>query len=138
MLKKPYYYFWEKQHFLNKKTASNEEQKSFWEFRNTQEHFKPENYLKEKEDYHEIWDYLLKELDLKGKIVYDYGCGGGVWSKRLRDKGAYVIGVDYARSNQELCNEFIHADIKQFRASKKADLINCCRVLIHMTHFEQE
>lgn len=37
---------------------------------------------------------LLKAIDLKGKRIVDLGCGGGVISRRLRDRGAEVDAVD--------------------------------------------
>lgn len=37
---------------------------------------------------------ILKDIDLKDKRVLDLGCGGGVLSRKLRDRGADIDAVD--------------------------------------------
>jgi SAM-dependent methyltransferase len=44
----------------------------------------------------EIIDWLDRELNLEGKRVCDLGCGPGLYSLRLAQRGADVIGVDFS------------------------------------------
>lgn len=49
---------------------------------------------------HSIVEELLG--DARGKRILDYGCGSGKFSRRLRDLGALVIGVDTSPTAIEL------------------------------------
>jgi SAM-dependent methyltransferase len=44
----------------------------------------------------EIVDWLDGELSLAGKRICDLGCGPGLYSKRLAQRGADVTGVDFS------------------------------------------
>lgn len=44
----------------------------------------------------EIVNWLDRELNLEGKRVCDLGCGPGLYSLRLAQRGADVIGVDFS------------------------------------------
>lgn len=39
-------------------------------------------------------NYIDKAVSLKGKIVLDVGCGGGILSESMAEKGAKVTGID--------------------------------------------
>jgi ubiquinone/menaquinone biosynthesis C-methylase UbiE len=46
----------------------------------------------------EIWIATIKSLvDAAGKNAADIGCGGGIYSRALREIGAYVTGVDFSK-----------------------------------------
>lgn len=44
----------------------------------------------------EIVDWLDRELHLEGKRVCDLGCGPGLYSLRMAERGANVTGVDFS------------------------------------------
>lgn len=52
---------------------------------------------------HSIVEELLG--DVQGKRILDYGCGSGKFSRRLRDRGAFVIGVDTSLTAIELARQ---------------------------------
>jgi SAM-dependent methyltransferase len=41
-----------------------------------------------------LWAPVWRAIDLRGKTVLDYGCGGGDFSHLLAQMGAKVVGVD--------------------------------------------
>jgi SAM-dependent methyltransferase len=47
-----------------------------------------------KDDDGVLWGPVWKALDLRGKVVLDYGCGSGGFSVRLAARGARVYGND--------------------------------------------
>jgi SAM-dependent methyltransferase len=48
----------------------------------------------EKSDRGRVWSTFWERTDLTGKIVLDYGCGNGDFSKILAERGALVYGID--------------------------------------------
>lgn len=46
-----------------------------------------------------IFNYFLKDVDLKNKIILDAGCGLGLISEKLLEKKAKVYGIDYSLNN---------------------------------------
>ncbi|MBI2101772.1 methyltransferase domain-containing protein [Candidatus Woesearchaeota archaeon] len=135
---KSFYYKWK--HILLRFfniTLNNKAQHNYWKHMNTTQYMKKENYCKDYHTHYKLWDDLMENVSLKGLFGYDYGCGGGIFSKRLSDKGAKVIGVDYA-ANKNYEYPFISEDITKFIVKKKADFVNCCRVLSHIEHRNQD
>jgi 2-polyprenyl-3-methyl-5-hydroxy-6-metoxy-1,4-benzoquinol methylase len=65
--------------------------------------------------------------------IADFGCGPGLYSKRLAERGAKVTGVDFSENSLGYANEvaeqeglsidYIHANYLEFETSKKFDLI---------------
>ena len=45
-----------------------------------------------------IVDWLDQELHLEGKRICDLGCGPGLYSLRMAERGANVIGVDFSQT----------------------------------------
>lgn len=48
---------------------------------------------------------LLQDRDLTGKRILDLGCGGGVLSRQLRDRGAEVDAVDISSNALKILSE---------------------------------
>jgi len=65
--------------------------------------------------------------------IADFGCGPGLYSKRLAERGAKVAGIDFSENSLRYANEvaeqeglsidYIHANYLEFETSKKFDLI---------------
>ena len=65
--------------------------------------------------------------------IADFGCGPGLYSKRLAEQGAKVTGIDFSENSLRYANEvaeqeglsidYIHANYLEFETSKKLDLI---------------
>jgi 2-polyprenyl-3-methyl-5-hydroxy-6-metoxy-1,4-benzoquinol methylase len=65
--------------------------------------------------------------------IADFGCGPGLYSKRLAEQGAKVTGIDFSENSLRYANEvaeqeglsidYIHANYLDFETSKKFDLI---------------
>jgi len=65
--------------------------------------------------------------------IADFGCGPGLYSKRLAERGAKVTGVDFSENSLGYANEvaeqeglsidYIQANYLEFETSKKFDLI---------------
>jgi 2-polyprenyl-3-methyl-5-hydroxy-6-metoxy-1,4-benzoquinol methylase len=65
--------------------------------------------------------------------IADFGCGPGLYSKRLAEQGAKVTGLDFSENSLRYANEvaeqeglsidYIHANYLDFETSKKFDLI---------------
>ncbi|NOZ87125.1 MAG: methyltransferase domain-containing protein [Deltaproteobacteria bacterium] len=45
-----------------------------------------------------IFDFFLKDLDLKGLLLLDAGSGGGHFSARARKGGAHIVAMDLGKS----------------------------------------
>lgn len=72
--------------------------------------------------------------DVRGKRILDVGCGSGRYAVALAEKGAEVVGVDFAANMLALAHElaeargvasrcrFIHADFLDFDFSEEFDI----------------
>ena len=123
-----------------KHRIKNRNQKSYWQFRSNTGIYELDTYLEsaKKERYYEIWERLLKHIDVKDKQIYDYGCNNGMWSREYEKRGAIVIGVDYIIPKKYFGKHFIQKDISQFIAEKKAFLIHTARTLHHLDQDQQD
>jgi 2-polyprenyl-3-methyl-5-hydroxy-6-metoxy-1,4-benzoquinol methylase len=123
---------------LNRKPA-NAAQRGHWRHMVTTERYDPANYgtLDKQRWRIHMWEDLVKGLNLKGKAVLDYGCANGVWSRRYAGLGADVTGIDYANP-PNYPYSLIHADITEFQAPGKADLIHTTDVLQHLEPEKQD
>src|SRR5210317_2211655 len=65
--------------------------------------------------------------------VADFGCGPGLYAKRIAERGAKVTGIDFSKNSLRYASEvarqdglsidYIHAKYLEFETSKKFDLI---------------
>jgi SAM-dependent methyltransferase len=65
--------------------------------------------------------------------IADFGCGPGLYTTRLAERGAIVTGIDFSKNSimyamevaekQDLKIDYIHANYLDFETSKKFDLI---------------
>src|SRR5262249_29219246 len=67
-----------------------------------------------------LWEFAG---DVRGLAVLDAGCGTGYLSRKLRDKGAVVTGVDFAERMIEIARAG-HPDI-DFRVDSCTELATC-------------
>ena len=116
---------------------NNEAQHRFWGYKNSTPYMKRENYCPTYFNHYKLWNELVKNINFKGLSGYDYGCGGGIFSKLLADKGADITGVDYSK-NRDYKYNVVFKDITKFVSEKKVDFINCCRVLTHLEYSKQD
>lgn len=104
-----------------------------------------------------VWDLdtegmlnrFLKENDetkqsLKGKLIFDAGCGNGLLNQSIAANGNTIIGMDFSNSierafekNEELNAIFIQGDV-QFPPVEFElfDIVHCSGVLIHTNNSE--
>ena len=71
-------------------------------------------------------------VDNKSEIA-DFGCGPGLYAKRLAEAGAKVTGIDFSENSLQYAKEvaekegleidYIHVNYLEFETSKKFDLI---------------
>lgn len=86
--------------------------------------------------------FIAKSVDLTGKRVLDVGCGGGILSESMAEKGAMVTGIDaeceaintataHAKESKlsinYLCSPIEDFDEAQF------DVVTCMELLEHVT-----
>ena len=85
-----------------------------------------------------------KLRSLKGKIIFDAGCGNGVLDQYIAQTGARVIAMDFSQSieraselNNHANTQFIEGDV-QFPpvAFHYFDIVHCSGVLIHTNNTE--
>ncbi len=91
------------------------------------------NAEKYKENFDFVYKYGANVLDLltvgKGSVVADLGCGNGILSGQLRDRGYDVLGIDKSEDmlRAARCNfpdiRFLEADALTFSLDKKADAV---------------
>jgi 2-polyprenyl-3-methyl-5-hydroxy-6-metoxy-1,4-benzoquinol methylase len=62
------------------------------------EQFNPLRNWMQKERLERTWTLLTTHVELNRKKIVDIGCGEGVFSRRLRDKGAQVVALDIAEN----------------------------------------
>lgn len=78
-------------------------------------------------------DWIAEYFNIAGKKVIDFGCGPGLYTQRLAQKGAFVTGIDFsvnsinhARSKARESGLDIHyvvSDYLEFETDEKFDLI---------------
>ncbi|MEM7564057.1 MAG: bifunctional 2-polyprenyl-6-hydroxyphenol methylase/3-demethylubiquinol 3-O-methyltransferase UbiG [Pseudomonadota bacterium] len=89
--------------------------------------------------------YIEKQsAGLTGKSVLDIGCGGGILSEALAEKGAKVCGIDMAEASLKVARLHLHesgydidyqlSTIEQFaaRSTQQYDVICCLEMLEHV------
>src|ERR1043166_4396293 len=65
-------------------------------------------YYQDRPEFHErweIWRELLDRYSVPGGLSLDMGCGTGIFSFYLADKGGRVVGVDGAPDMVKFCDE---------------------------------
>ena len=85
-----------------------------------------------------IVKYILETvegIEIKGKIVYEIGCGAGGILNAFKNSGAEVLGCDYGEKYLEFGRKkglnLVHGGIESFSKFKKADIIILNHVLEH-------
>ncbi len=89
-------------------------------------------------------DYIDRNAHLNGKKVLDIGCGGGILSESMAQKGASVKGIDlgkaplsvaqlHAKENQvEIDYELVSAEEIADREAGSYDIVTCLEMLEHV------
>lgn len=89
-------------------------------------------------------DYIDEHSPVSGKKLIDVGCGGGILSEALAQKGAQVSGIDMGEAplavaklhaeESGLAIEYQHATAEQVAADKPAefDVVCCLEMLEHV------
>lgn len=89
-------------------------------------------------------DYIDEHSPVNGKKLIDVGCGGGILSEALAQKGAQVSGIDMGEAplavaklhaeESGLAIEYQHATAEQVAADKPAefDVVCCLEMLEHV------
>ena len=89
-------------------------------------------------------NYIDERVGLAGKRVLDVGCGGGILSESMAQRGAFVVGIDageaplaVARLHQ--CESGVDVDYRQITAEALAerepngfDVVTCLEMLEHV------
>ena len=89
-------------------------------------------------------NYIFDKLDISNKKVLDVGCGGGILSEALYEKGADVTGIDAAGPGINIAK--IHAEQNNLNITyyentaeelykkykKNYDVVTCLEVLEHV------
>ena len=89
-------------------------------------------------------DYIDRHAHLAGKKVLDIGCGGGILSESMVQKGAQVKGIDlgkaplsvaqlHAKENQiDIDYELVSAEELAEQESGSYDIVTCLEMLEHV------
>ena len=89
-------------------------------------------------------NYIDEAASIQNKTVLDIGCGGGLLSEAMADKGGIVTGLDANESAIEVAREhasqssvridYVHATAEQYAEedNKKYDVITCMELLEHV------
>jgi 2-polyprenyl-6-hydroxyphenyl methylase / 3-demethylubiquinone-9 3-methyltransferase len=86
-------------------------------------------------------EFITQNCDLLGRSVLDVGCGGGILSEALAQKGAQVIGIDVeanaldaAKKHAKLNQLFIDYQICPIEnfTHQPFDIITCMEMLEHV------
>jgi ubiquinone/menaquinone biosynthesis C-methylase UbiE len=62
---------------------------------------------------------IIKDKNPKGKVVLDFGCGGGLYSSLFAEVGAIIIGVDISKVAVKIANK------QRKRRESRASYIVC-------------
>ena len=86
--------------------------------------------------------FIAQSLDLIGKRVLDVGCGGGILSESMAEKGAIVTGIDAENEaintatthakQSKLSINYICTPIEDFD-EPQFDVVTCMELLEHVT-----
>jgi 2-polyprenyl-6-hydroxyphenyl methylase/3-demethylubiquinone-9 3-methyltransferase len=86
--------------------------------------------------------FINQSIDLSGKRVLDVGCGGGILSESLAEKGAVVTGIDAENEaintatahakESKLAITYICTPIEDFE-ELPFDVVTCMELLEHVT-----
>jgi 2-polyprenyl-3-methyl-5-hydroxy-6-metoxy-1,4-benzoquinol methylase len=78
-------------------------------------------------------DWIAEYFKIEAKKVIDFGCGPGLYAKRLAQKGAFVTGIDFSENSinharteakkKGLTLNYIISDYLEFETDEKFDLI---------------
>lgn len=88
--------------------------------------------------------YITEKVNLSGKSVIDIGCGGGILSESMAEKGATVTGIDLNKSVIDVANlhlletgqqvEYLPVAAESIAAERPAsyDVVTCLEMLEHV------
>jgi len=100
---------------------------------------KYEDYLIVNSIKHPLKDLIVSLVD-KGSVL-DIGCGSGIITKALQDKGLDIEGLDASEVAVNICKEKglkVHlSSIIDFNPGKKYDYIVCLGTLYYLEKFEE-
>jgi cyclopropane fatty-acyl-phospholipid synthase-like methyltransferase len=78
-------------------------------------------------------NWIADHFNIEGKTVIDFGCGPGLYTTRLAEKGAFVTGIDFSKNSinharssakeKGLNINYIVSDYLDFETAEKFDLI---------------
>jgi 2-polyprenyl-6-hydroxyphenyl methylase/3-demethylubiquinone-9 3-methyltransferase len=89
-------------------------------------------------------NYIDSAIGLKGKSVLDVGCGGGILSESMAEKGAKVTGIDLGEkalkvaqlhsleSRIEVDYKFVSVETLAAQQPESFDVITCLEMLEHV------
>lgn len=89
-------------------------------------------------------DYIASRTDIKGKHILDLGCGGGILSEGLAERGAIVTGIDASASVIQVAKmhlyesgfsiDYHHTTAEAFveKHAGEFDAITCFELLEHV------
>ncbi len=89
-------------------------------------------------------NYINDAVSLSGKRVLDVGCGGGILSESMAEKGAIVTGIDLGEkalkvaqlhsleSGVDVNYRYISAEAHAAEAAEQYDVVTCLEMLEHV------